>query len=279
MAKQITYVVKSDGTQEKFSIQKLERTVRRLNLNQKTTPQIVQRIVNQLKEGETTQKILKIIYKEIKKEVKHKVYRVDLRKAIQRLLPSPDFEIYIGYVLQYLGYSMLPSQVLKGQCVEHEVDGIAQKDGLTFTVEVKHHQNPYVFTGIDVVRNTWAILQDFQEGYSKGLHKFDFSNAIIVCNTRFSENAIKYGKCQGIQLIGWQTKKLGLEKLIQNKKLFPITVLPNLSKTTQKKLVSARILSVRQLIRIDPSIISQKTKISLNRVRLLQKQAEGILKL
>ena len=135
------------------------------------------------------------------------------------------------------------------------------------------------FTGIDVVRNSWAILEDFQNGFKKGLHRFDFSNAIIVCNTRFSDNAIKYAKCQGIHLIGWQTKTLGLESLIQNKKLFPITVLPNLSKNTQKKLVMARILSIRQLIEIDPSLIAQQTKISQKRVHSLQKEAEQILRL
>jgi hypothetical protein len=253
--------------------------VSRLNLNQANTSLIVDRIINQLNEGETTQKILKVIYREIKKEVKYKVYRVDLRKAILRLLPSPDFEIYIGFVLQNLGYTVFPSQVIKGRCVEHEIDGVARKDNLLYTVEVKHHQNPYAYTGIDVVRNSWAILEDFQEGFKKGLHKYDFSNAMIVCNTRFSENAIIYAKCLDILLIGWQTKTLGLEKLIQDKKLFPITVLPNLSKATQRKLVSARILSISQLIDNEVSEIAQRTKISHGRIRSLQDQAKGILSL
>jgi hypothetical protein len=271
--------VKSDGTREKFSIQKIRRTVARLNLDQASTSQIVNRIINQLDEGETTQKILKVIYKEIKKEVKDKDYRVDLRKAILRLLPAPDFELYIGYVLQSLGYTMFQPQIIKGRCVEHEIDGIGKKDGLTYTVEVKHHQNPYAFTGIDIVRNSRAILEDFQEGFRKGFHQFDFSNAIIVCNTRFSANAIKYAQCLDILLIGWQTKPLGLEKLIQDGKLFPITVLPNLSKTSQKKLVSAGILSIHQLLDDEPSDLADFTKISKVRIRFLQNQAKGILRL
>jgi len=55
----------------------------------------------------------------------------------------------------------------------------------------------------------------------------------LVTNTKFTENAIKYGKCTGMRLIGWGYPNEGnLQNLIEETKLHPLSCLTTL---TQKE--------------------------------------------
>jgi len=49
------------------------------------------------------------------------------------------------------GFEVTPNRLLVGRCVEHEVDAIAKKDGITFFVEAKHHSMYHTLTGLDRV--------------------------------------------------------------------------------------------------------------------------------
>ena len=76
---------------------------------------------------------------------------------------KPEFEVFVRVLLANKGFEVSPNRIIPGKCVEHEVDAIARKGGLTYFVEAKHHVNYHTPTGLDESRIARAILEDISE--------------------------------------------------------------------------------------------------------------------
>jgi hypothetical protein len=125
---------------------------------------------------------------------------------------------------------------------------------------------------------TFARLLDLREGFEAGLNSINFKRALIICNTKFSEHAKKYAEAKGIQLIGWsEPEEKGLERMIEEKKLYPITFLKILDKESQEKFLKSGIVLLKQLIEQDPKELSRKTKISITKIKIFLNSAKKIL--
>ena len=81
---------------------------------------------------------------------------------------KPEFENFVQVLLARNGFEVSPNRLVTGKCVEHEVDAIARKDGITFFVEAKHHVNYHTPTGLDESRIARAVLEDVTEGFRLG---------------------------------------------------------------------------------------------------------------
>ena len=272
------YVTKFDGRKQPFDRNKVINTCLRLHASREQAEAVASKIERKLYDGIPTKKILRMIFtylKEFKPEVS---YRIDLREAISRLRPKPDFEIFIALLLRELGYSVVSNQLLPGKCVTHEIDAIAIKDNETIFVEVKHHLQPHTYTGVDIILETQARLEDLREGFALGRHKFNFSKALVICNTKFSDHALQYAECKGISYIGWKAPSgKGLEDLIEEKKLYPITLLKELDLETEQKLADNGIVTLKQLVEGDLKLISKKTGLGMKKLKILVKAAKEIL--
>jgi hypothetical protein len=173
---------------------------------------------------------------------------------------KPEFETFVQVLLAHNGFEMSPNQILKGRCVEHEVDAIARKDGITYFVEAKHHLNYHAPTGLDESRIARALLEDVSEGFQMGNMDFRVDKAMIVTNTRYSEHAIRYGLCRDIMQVGWNYPiNQGLEKMIEEKNLHPISCLRGLRPEDRLKLVDSGLVLIRQLIAEDAWALARKT--------------------
>ena len=159
--------------------------------------------------------------------------------------------------------------------MEHEVDGIARRDGVTYFVEAKHHSNYHTSTGLDESRIARAVLEDVIEGFEVGPNNWEIERAMIVTNTKFSEHAKRYGECRNILQIGWSSPPYhGLQEMIEERKLYPITCLKSLRKQTREKLTSAGIVSLKQLIEREPEELANRTKIPKRSLLRLLKKAK-----
>ncbi|MCK5738878.1 ATP-binding protein, partial [bacterium] len=70
----------------------------------------------------------------------------------------------------------------------------------------------------------------------------------VVTNTRFSADSIRYGSCSGLRLLGWDYPRgKGLQHLIQEEKLYPITVLTGLPTDLKKHMMENDIVTCSQL--------------------------------
>lgn len=205
-------------------------------------------------------------------------HQIDLRMAISLLRPQPDFEQFIRMLLEEYGYTVFDSQIVQGKCVEHEIDAIAYRGANTYLVEIKHHRNHHSYSGLDIPRITQATFEDVADGYKLHLNSINFTKALIVCNTKFSEHATQYAKCKGIDLIGWKTPlNYGLEQMIDEKKLLPISILKRLDKKSMKKLADNHIVLLKQLITINIDDLWKKTRIPKIQLEKIIKTAKEIL--
>ncbi|MEM5766109.1 MAG: ATP cone domain-containing protein [Candidatus Aenigmatarchaeota archaeon] len=271
-------VTKFDGRKQPFDKNKIINTCLRLNATPRQAQTIANKIEKEAYDGIPTSKILKLIFlylKEIKPEIRH---RIDLREAIGKLRPKPDFELIVALILKEYGYSVQTNQIVAGACVSHEIDAIAIKGKETVFVEVKHHSQPHTYTGVDVMLETQARFEDLKKGFELGRHSFNFSKALVVCNTKFSDHAIQYAECKRISYIGWKAPpEAGLEKMIEEKKLYPITLLKGLDFEIEQKLGNVGIITIKQLLEQDIDELQNKAKIPKKKLKLIIRNARELI--
>jgi hypothetical protein len=280
MCRQNMNVRKFDGSRQQFDRNRIIQTCLRNGASEETANSIAETIEKNLYEGITTQEILEFIWKHLGRHHPESRARNDLRLALGLLRPKPDFENYAALILQKLGYVVQSNQVLRGKCIEHEIDAIAQKEGRTFYVEIKHHNRTHTYTPLDVPMKVWATLQDLAEGRKLGYHTVEFTNSLIICNTKFTNHARTYSDCVGIDQLGWKSPAPnGFEAIIERNGLYPITLLKEIDRRLQRLLVENRILLLRQLIENDAKILVRKRIVSGQQLASLQSKSQTILRL
>jgi HJR/Mrr/RecB family endonuclease len=273
------FVTKADGRKEEFKREKIIKTCLRMRVSQDQAETIADEIEKRIYDGIETRKILRMIFKFLQKFRPEIKYQIDLREAISFLRPKPDFEKFVQLLLKEYGYEVTPNQIIQGFCVDHEIDAIAKKDNQTILVEIKHHFNHHAYTGKDVFLEAQAILEDLIEGRKAGKNSIDFNKILIVCNTKFSDHAKKYALCKGIDFIGWKyPEEKGLERLIEERKLYPITILKNLDAKSKEKLGDTGIIMVKQLLEENLEELYKKTKIPRKKLKVLVENAKEIIK-
>ncbi len=272
------FVTKFDGTKQPFNKEKIVRTCLRMGATRAVAESIAKEIENRLYNDIETKKILQMIFKSLRKHKPVIRHQIDLRKALSLLNPAPDFERFIQLLLSEHGYEVTPNQIIRGRCVEHEVDAIARKNSKTCIVEVKHHYKYHTPTSLDVSRISRAILEDLTEGHTLGLNNLQIDYAMIICNTKLSEHAKRYADCRGIKHIGWSTPSNNdLQTMIEKKKLYPITFLKGLNAETRNKLASNGIILLKQLIEKRPAELRRQTGISREKLESMLGSARAIL--
>ena len=271
------YVTKADGTKQPFDKRKIVRTCLRMGATKPVAEAIAEEIERKIYADIETKKILRMIFRRLRKHEPAVKHHTNLRRALSLLRSAPDFERFIQLLLSEHGYEVTPNQIIKGRCVEHEVDAIARIKGETFIVEVKHHFKYHTPTGLDVSRISRAVLEDLTEGFKLGMNKVKIDGAMIVCNTKLSEHAKRYAECRGIRHIGWSSPpNHDLQKMIEEKKFYPITYLRRLDTVTKKKLASNGIILLKQLIEKNPQELRRQTGVPKQRLELLIKKSRAI---
>jgi len=272
------FVIKADGKKELFDRGKVVRTCLRMGATGQVAEAVAEKIEMNLYDGIETRKILQMIFRQLSRHEPAVKHKIDLRKALSLMKPKPDFEFFIQTLLSEHGYEVTPNQIVNGKCVEHEVDAIARRDGLTYIVEVKHHFNYHILTGLDVSRVARAVFEDVTEGFELGLNSLKIDRAMIVCNTKFSEHAKRYAECRGIKHIGWNSPlDLNLQTMIAEKKLYPITYLKGLTITTTERLAQAGIVLLKQLTAKDPRELRRETRLPKVTLDVIIKRARMIV--
>lgn len=257
------FVIKANGSRQLFDKEKIVKTCLRMGASRQVAYEVAAKIESRLYEGITTARILQMIFRFLPKYKPATRHLIDLRKGLSLMRSKPEFEVFVQLLLAHNGFEVSPNQLVKGKCVEHEVDAIARKGGVTYFVEVKHHANYHTPTGLDESRIARAVLEDVVEGFSLGENGLKVDRAMIVTNTRYSEHAARYGECRGILQIGWSSPTgLDLQGMIEKKKLYPLTSLRGLRREVKEKLGNVGVVLMKQLVEEKPSILAQRTGLS-----------------
>jgi hypothetical protein len=249
-------VIKWDGRSEEFDPMKIVRTLTRMGAPQTVAEEIADELEDRIEEGTTTKQIYDMAVTELETHREVVEFRRDLRDGLARIGSGFIFEDYVRLLLEDHGYKVSGNVVIQGACVDHEVDSIAERDGEILYVEIKHHSVLERYTPFEVTLAAKAKWDDLQAGCEQGLNDCSFDRVLIVTNTRLTQHAQRYAECMGMEHFGWNSPRgRGIDWFIENKKLYPVTILRTVTDEERDQLYTHRILTLNQLVKADPKAI------------------------
>lgn len=245
------HIKKASGDDEVFSSDKLKRSLLNSGAKNATVLKIVDDIENWIYPGVTTRKIYSRAFSMLSHEKTNSPLRYRLKKAILELGPTGfPFEILIGKLFQHLGFRTEVGIVVEGKCVTHEMDVIATHGMYQHLVECKYHTEQGRQVSVQVPLYVRSRVDDIISKRSGMLKYHDFSfTGWVITNTRFSSESIQYGNCSGLNLLAWNYPVgNGLKENLEKFKIYPITVLRNLTTKEKQYLLNQSIVTCSQLL-------------------------------
>ncbi len=247
----VLYIKKSSGELEQFSFEKLKKSLQKSDASDKEINSIIETIKLQLYNEITSKEIYKKAFHLLKKSNRVFASKYSLKRAIFDLGPTGyPFEHLVSAILKQKGYKTQVSVELQGECVTHEIDVLAEKEGNTFAIECKFHSNIKTVSNVKIPLYINSRFLDVQKKWNSNPNKTSFlKQGWLVTNTRFTEDAINYGKCAGLILLSWDyPKDNGISKNIDQYRLYPITTLTALTKREKKLLIENGIILTQELL-------------------------------
>ncbi|MCM4169351.1 hypothetical protein KCTC52924_00582 [Arenibacter antarcticus] len=245
-------IIKSSGEKDKFSTSKLRNSLRKCGAGEELVEQIVGQVREELYKGITSKEIYNRAFALLKNKGAIFAAKYKLKKAIYELGPTGfPFEKFVAAILEYSGYKTKVGKIMPGLCVTHEIDVFAEKNGELYLLECKFHGEEGRNCNVRVPLYIHSRFQDVKQQWEKnGKHDVKLVSGGVVTNTRFTEDAIKYGTCIGLHLLSWDyPKDNGLKDRIYRLGLYPITVSQLLTKREKQFLLSRDVVLCRQLIK------------------------------
>lgn len=270
-------ITKASGEKAIFSNEKLRFSLARAGADENIINEIIAKINSILYNNMTTEEIYKRAFSELKKYSKVAAGKYHIKRAIMELGPSGfPFEKYISKILAFNDFSVQLNQIVNGKCVNHEVDIIAEKDKKRFLIECKYHNTLGITCNVKIPLYIDARLKDIQEVADYSNSNLKFNQAWLVTNTKFTADAIQYGTCAGLHLIGWNYPKNGsIKDMIDESSLYPITCLTSLSQKEKKLILESGIVLCSDLI-TDRRVL-KSVGITENRMKIIIKECDDLL--
>lgn len=243
-------IKKHSGDIVEFDIHKLEQSLLKSGADAAAVSQVLNQISEKLYDGITTKQIYKLAFALLKKGTSSHAARYNLRAALETLGPAGFyFEKYIALVFQSLGYKSKTNLNLQGRCVNHEVDVAIERDGVLKMIECKFHGSRDINSDVKVPMYILSRFNDLKENPYPIFTQADyFKKCLIVTNNRFTEDAIRFANCSGIELLSWDyPKHNNLRTYIDAYGLYPITCLTTLSAFEKEQLLLQDSILIQQL--------------------------------
>ena len=242
-------IIKASGEIVEFNSNKLKLSLERSGASPTEIEEILTAVHNNLYENIGTKEIYQKAYDLLNKKSSIAAVKYKLKKAIMELGPTGyPFEQLIAKLLQYQGYNTEVGVIINGKCISHEIDVIANRKDQYIMVECKFHNKPGTKSDVKVplyINSRFWAVKNSNNFNGRGV-SFDFG--WVVTNTRFSEDAIKYGSCAGLKLVSWDYPKKGnLREWIEVSGFHPITCLENLKRVEIEFLLDNNIVLAREL--------------------------------
>ncbi len=271
------FIRKRNGEKEAFDVQKLIDSLDRSGVAEEEIEQIINEVGQNLVDGMSTHKVYQMAYSILRKKSHRAAGKYRLKKAIFELGPTGyPFERFVAELLKNQGYKVEVGKIVQGHCVQHEVDVVAEKDNQKFMIECKFHQQPDRKSDVKVSLYIHSRFLDVEKEWKKKEEgHLSFHQGWIITNTRFTDDAIQFGKCAGLNLIAWDYPKSGsLKERIDLSGLHPITALQTLNKKEKQALLENDKVLCRDITKDDLLTIGIKE----NRINKVLSEVEEIIR-
>jgi hypothetical protein len=267
----VVEITKASGERSHYDRDKLIQSLRRSGASDDAIQTVVDDVESTLVDGISTHKIYRRAFQLLKKSNVVAASQYKLKSAVMALGPSGyPFEHYVGALFQASGWDCQVGILLPGMCVTHEVDVFAKKNGIIRFTECKFRNMPGSKVDVKVPLYVHSRVRDLIARYGKdhpdeGVKGYQ---GWIVTNSKFTEDAEKYGECEGLHLLAWDYPQgRGLLDMIRSTGLLPVTVLHTLSNKQKESLLSKEVVLCGELHR-RPELLAdfgldhtQKTKV------------------
>ena len=261
-------IIKASGDKENFSSRKIYYSILEAGAPKQLAREITNKVKTSIKNNSSTEQIYKIILKELKSKP-GAAERYNLKRAIMDLGPAGyAFEQYFSRILDAYGYKTKTGIHIKGKRIIHEVDILAEKKK-RFMIECKYHNETGIHTKLQPALAAYARFLD--------LERHNLNQPWLVTNTRCTSDAINYAKGVNLKITSWHyPKEESLVKLIEKKKLYPITVL-FLDENTKHAFLDNNVVMLKTLIEKSEQDLFKLTNIPIKELIKIKEKAKTIL--
>lgn len=257
------FVTKMSGEMAEFDGQKLRNSLKRSGAAEKEIETILEQVTASLYEGISTRAIYKIAFALLRKKSHPAASRYKLKKAIFELGPTGfPFEKYVGELMKFQGYKTTIGSIVAGNCVNHEVDILAELADSYIMVECKFHHEQGQFCTVKIPLYIYARFKDIETNWKKQTGDGEKKHlGGLVTNTRFSADALTYGECMGLLMISWDYPANNSLRLnIDKYKLYPVTSLMTITNHEKKALLEKGIVLGKTLIGNEQALADMNIK-------------------
>jgi hypothetical protein len=248
--KKSIHIKKSSGFDAEFSRKKLEKSLMVAGADRKIASSIATQIESEIRPGMNTYDIYSLALAYLKSRTRAPIAaKYSLKRAIADLGPTGfPFEHFVSEIMKYNGFETHVSAIVQGECVQHEVDILAYRESVTCFVECKFHNNAGYNTDVKIPLYIQSRFLDIKAEFEKNETGRSYEGWVVT-NTRFSNDAIRYGECKGLKLIGWTYPSVGnLNQLIEESGLHPVTCLTTINDNVKTGLLKNNIVLCQQAI-------------------------------
>lgn len=243
-------IVKANGDIVAYDSNYLRRSLKSAGTDKHLVEKVIELVERQIYDLISTAELYKIVFKELRRLKRSAAGKYNLKRAIMELGPTGfPFEKFVAALHRAEGFSTETGPIIKGYCVRHEVDVVAEKGNLHFMMECKFHNESGKVCDLKTALYVYARFLDIEKVWKQiPGHRDKIHRGWLVTNMRFTSDAIKYGTCAGLGLLSWDFPAgESLRERIDRSGLHPITCLTSLGKKEKQMLLQRMIVLCRDL--------------------------------
>lgn len=272
-------IIKSSGKRAEFKREKLVQSLIRSGAPSEIAYEIAKKVEKQIKPLMKTKSIYGLAKKYLKRFNRASGMRYSLKKALFALGPTGyPFEKYFARILKQYEYSVHVGKIIDGYCVKHEVDIMAARGGEHFIIECKYHSSGGLATDVKTALYVHSRFLDIKKARellpenASSVHE-----GWLVTNTRCTTDALQFAECTGLKIVSWRYPSNGsLEKMIEEKRLYPVTILQSAKKNHVQELFKNDIILAQDIADMDEETFVRRSGLDMNSALTLKNQADEI---
>ena len=268
------YVIKSDKRIEPYKESKIKNTLLRLKINEEEINEILELIKKNFpQEKVRTRDIFKFIFDYLKIKERKEAYSFNLKNAILKLGPSGyPFEKFMAHLYKLYGFEAHHNLFLDGKCLKYEIDLLLKKDNFFYIAECKFHQQPWKKSDVKMILYVYGRYLDIKEKFKEN------SICLVITNTKFTQEAIKFSNCYFIELLSWNfPEERSLAKLIDEKKAYPLTIFDFLSNKVLQDLFKYDIVLISDFLSKENSYLRKISNLKIEEIEEIKRKIRLIL--
>ena len=269
-------ITKADGNTEEFKPEKLASSLKKAGAKPIEVQHILRDIESTLVDGVKTQIIYQKAFQMLRDSEQPIAAKYSLRRAVFALGPTGfPFEDFLGKVFEAEGYKTKRRLILKGKCATHEIDLAAYSPTHSFVAEAKFHAHPGIKSDLQVAMYSYARYLDLASARICTEDVCGIISLSVITNTKFTQAAVSYAKCSGIDLLSWDyPKNNSLHSKIERLGVYPITVLTPLSNAQKQQLLQQGIILCSEIAKNMKML--QKLGLSNQKIDAVLKEANSL---